>query len=102
LDRIGDIVYELEKQITPLKKQKEKAETYLELKEKLTSIEVNVLVHEISEKITPLVEEIRHCDNIQSRIDKIKIYELHQKLKEERQKTEQQEKVKSKNKYRGR
>ena len=26
LDRIGDIVYELEKQITPLKKQKEKAE----------------------------------------------------------------------------
>ena len=49
LDRIGDIVYELEKQITPLKKQKEKAETYLEFKEKLTSIEVNVLVHEISE-----------------------------------------------------
>ena len=49
LDRIGDIVYELEKQIAPLKKQKEKAETYLEFKEKLTSIEVNVLVHEISE-----------------------------------------------------
>ena len=59
-------------------------------------------IAEISKKITPLVEEIRHCDNIQSRIDKIKIYELHQKLKEERQKTEQQEKVKSKNKYRGR
>lgn len=56
LDRIGDIVYELEKQITPLKKQKEKAETYLELKEKLTSIEVNVLVHEISETNASLEE----------------------------------------------
>lgn len=56
LDRIGDIVYELEKQIAPLKKQKEKAETYLELKEKLTSIEVNVLVHEISETNASLEE----------------------------------------------
>ena len=42
------------------------------------------------------------CDNIQSRLDKIKIYELHQKLKEERKKTEKQEKAKSKNKYRDR
>lgn len=48
LDRIGDIVFELEKQLGPLKRQKEKAETYLELKEKLTGIEVNVLVHEIT------------------------------------------------------
>ena len=39
----------LEKQIAPLKKQKEKAEVFLTLKEKLTSIEVNVLVHEVSE-----------------------------------------------------
>ena len=35
-------------------------------------------------------------------IDKIKIYELHQKLKEERQKAEQREKDKTKNKYRDR
>ena len=48
LNRIKDIVYELEKQIAPLKKQKEKAEVFLTLKEKLTSIEVNVLVHEVS------------------------------------------------------
>lgn len=41
--------YELEKQIAPLKKQKEKSEVFLTLKEKLTSIEVNVLVHEVSE-----------------------------------------------------
>jgi len=49
LDRIGDIVVELEKQVGPLKRQKEKAEKFLALKEKLTSIEVNVLINEISE-----------------------------------------------------
>ena len=49
-----------------------------------------------------LAEEIRLCDYIQSRIDKIKIYELHQKLREERQKAEKQEKSNSKNKYRDR
>ena len=35
-------------------------------------------------------------------MDKIKKYELHQKLEEERLKVEQQEKTKSKNKYRDR
>lgn len=59
-------------------------------------------IAEISKKITPLTEEIRHCNNIQSRIDKIKIYELHQKLREERQKAEKLEKANSKNKYRDR
>jgi chromosome segregation protein len=49
LDRIGDIVYELEKQIGPLKRQKEKAEKFVALKEELTSIEVTVLVKEVSE-----------------------------------------------------
>lgn len=47
LDRVEDICLELEKQITPLKRQKEKAETYLDLKEQLQSIEVSVLVKEI-------------------------------------------------------
>lgn len=49
LERIGDIVNELEKQVGPLKRQKEKAQTYLELKEQLTAIEVNVLVKEVTE-----------------------------------------------------
>ncbi len=47
LDRVEDICNELERQIGPLQKQKEKAETYLELKEQLKSIEVGVLVKEI-------------------------------------------------------
>ena len=82
--------------INPLKSEREnlwkkhkRAKTEAEKK----SIENQIA--EISKKITPLAEEISHCDNIQSRIDKIKIYELHQKLKEERQKAEQQEKTKT-------
>ena len=47
LDRVEDICLELEKQIQPLKRQKEKAEVYLELKDELKSIEVSVLVKEI-------------------------------------------------------
>lgn len=56
LERIGDIVSELEKQVGPLKRQKEKAEKYLDLKEKLTAIEVNVLVNEITESKKSLDE----------------------------------------------
>lgn len=39
---------------------------------------------EVSKKITPLAEEIRHCDSIFKRLEKIKEFELHQKLEEER------------------
>ncbi|WP_249030491.1 AAA family ATPase [Tannockella kyphosi] len=57
LERIGDIVHELEKQIGPLEKQKIKAEKYLTLKEELTSVEVSVLVCEI-QKIKELLDEL--------------------------------------------
>lgn len=57
LERIGDIVHELEKQIGPLEKQKIKAEKYLMLKEELTSVEVSVLVCEI-QKIKELLDEL--------------------------------------------
>ena len=89
--------------INPLKSEREnlwkrhkRAKTEYEKK----NIENQIV--EISKKITPLAEEIRHCDNIQIRMDRIKKYELHQKLEDERQKAEQQEKSKTKNKYRDR
>lgn len=53
---------------------------------------------EISKKITPLTEEIKHCNNIKLRLEKIRKSELHQKLERERQKAEEQEKAKFKNK----
>ena len=57
LDRVEDICAELEKQIGPLKRQKEKAETYLELKDQLQSVEVSVLVREI-ENLSEALQEL--------------------------------------------
>ena len=89
--------------INPLKSEREnlwKKHKRAKTDDEKNSIENQIV--EISKKITPLAEEIKHCDNIQKRMDKIKKYELHQKLEEERLKVEQQEKTKSKNKYRDR
>lgn len=87
--------------INPLKSEREnlwKKHKRAKTDDEKKSIENQIA--EISKKITPLAEEIRHCDNIQSRVDKIKIYELHQKLREERQKAEKLEKKKNKNRTR--
>lgn len=51
-----------------------------------TAIEDKII--EISKKITPISEELRHCQNILKRVEKIKEFELHQQLEEEKQKTE--------------
>ena len=68
LSRIGDILFELEKQLGPLKSQAEVAKTYLELKEKLKNLEINVYLYQyenaasqkqlISNRISGINEEI--------------------------------------------
>ena len=40
---------------------------------------------EISKKITPILEDIKHCHNIIDRMETIQKYELHQKLEEDTQ-----------------
>ncbi|SHE27493.1 chromosome segregation protein SMC [Alkalibacter saccharofermentans] len=50
LHRVADIISELEKQLGPLKRQKVKAQKYLELAESLKTIDLNVFVYKI-EKI---------------------------------------------------
>ncbi|WP_296877125.1 chromosome segregation protein SMC [Thomasclavelia sp.] len=72
LERIGDIVGELEKQVGPLKRQKEKAEKYLDLKEKLTAVEVNVLVKEATDakkSLDLLSKEIKDLNERQALLD---------------------------------
>ena len=49
IDRINDIIGELEGRIEPLKEQSDKAKEYLEVKDKLKEIEVGLLVNEIEE-----------------------------------------------------
>jgi len=46
LTRINDIVFELEKQLGPLAKQSENAKKFLEFKEKLKSLELNIYVYQ--------------------------------------------------------
>lgn len=47
---------------------------------------------EISKKITPISEDIKHCQNIIDRIEKIQKYELHQKLEKDTQEFENKQK----------
>lgn len=54
IDRLNDILQELEKQVSPLKRQAIKAEEYIVKKEQLTKIEVAVIVHEIGNQINDL------------------------------------------------
>ena len=69
LDRVEDICLELEKQIGPLKRQKEKAETYLDLKEQLKSVEVSVLVKEIES----LIHTVKELNDSLDFLDKEKV-----------------------------
>lgn len=60
LARVNDILSELEKQITPLKRQEETAREYLKLKEKLKACEVNLYLQEyagIREELLALGEK---------------------------------------------
>ncbi|MGX6978433.1 chromosome segregation protein SMC [Vagococcus elongatus] len=49
LNRVQDIIYELEAQLEPLKEQSETAEEYTELKKSLTTVDIGATVREIEE-----------------------------------------------------
>lgn len=49
IERVNDIITELENQLEPLKEQSKKAKEYLENKEKLTDLEIALLAHDIEE-----------------------------------------------------
>ena len=57
---------------------------------------------EISKQITPITEEIKHCNNIKQRMDKIKQYQLHEQIEQEKAQfeKEQEKNKKGRNKAR--
>lgn len=57
---------------------------------------------EISKKITPLAEELKHCNNIQKRICKTKEIELHNKLEKEKEQFQKDALKKQRNKSKDR
>ncbi len=59
IDRVNDIVYELEKQVNPLKRAAKKAKRYQEKKERLQKIEIAVLVSLI-DKLTKEIDQMEN------------------------------------------
>ncbi len=67
LDRSQDILNELEKQVSPLKRQAHKAEIYREKKKRLEEIEISVLVQEIDEMNTSIEEAKKTLFDIETK-----------------------------------
>jgi len=82
LSRINDIISEVERQLSPLKKQAENARVYLDLKEKLKHFEVNTYLYQydsasgakaaINERLTAVNEELDVKNN--DYINTIEVY----------------------------
>lgn len=89
--------------VNPLKSQREnlwKKHKRAKTQEQKQEIENEII--EISKQITPLTEEIKHCNNIMQRMEKIKQYQEHQKLEEEKAQFEKEQEKKKKDKNRAR
>ena len=91
-------VYE---KINPLKSEREslwKKHKRAKTDEDKETIENQIV--EISKKITPLAEEVKQCNNIELRLERIKQFQLHQKLEEERKQAEKEQEKKKKDRVR--
>lgn len=87
--------------INPLKSERESLwRKHKKVKTENEKKNIENQIVEISKKITPLAEEIRLCDNVFKRLEKIKEFEIHQKLEEERKQSEEKQKKKSISKIR--
>ena len=65
LDRVNDIIAELETQVEPLKEQSIEAKKYLDAKEKLTNLEVAVIAHDLEF----LSDELSKNKNLKEKLD---------------------------------
>ncbi len=101
MNRVNDIIKELEIQIEPLKEQKEKAVNYLSIKEELQNIEIALITNDITdinrkyhnvkkevEELTTKLDKMVTTNNI----DEIKIEEFKSKI------SKIDEKIQNKNK----
>ena len=82
--RVNDIITEIEGQIGPLKQQSEKAKKFLNLRDKLKVLEVNVSLKNIV-KYRKLIEEVGgQMETLNSQLD-----EINKKIEENEKQTEQ-------------
>ncbi len=81
LNRINDLITEIDRQLKPLKEQAETAKVYHELKDKLKVLEVNSYIYQydtasdtknaIMEKINGIMEELEYKTNEKEKADKM-------------------------------
>ena len=81
LNRINDLITEIDRQLKPLKEQAETAKVYHELKDKLKVLEVNSYIYQydtasdtknaIMEKINGIVEELEYKTNEKDKADQM-------------------------------
>lgn len=71
LNRVGDIINELEPRITPLKEQKEKALEYIEAKENLEKIEIALITEDITNMNYEFQENKNKIDKLNDEILKM-------------------------------
>lgn len=80
--RINDIVSELEERIGPLEEQRDKARTYLLLRDQLRDLEINAFLHQygtFNEKREKLAQQLEAInDEAQQRT--VRLEEVHQKI----------------------
>ncbi len=81
LNRINDLISEIDRQLKPLREQAETAKVYYEYKEKLKALEVNLYIYQydtasdtknaILEKINGIVEELEYRTKEKEKADKL-------------------------------
>ena len=81
LNRINDLITEIDRQLKPLKEQAETAKVYHDLKDKLKVLEVNLYIHQydtasdtknaIMEKINGIVEELEYKTKEKEKADQM-------------------------------
>jgi hypothetical protein len=83
--------------INPLKSERENLwKKHKRAKTDEEKVTIKNQIVEISKKITPLAEGIKHCNDIELRLEKIKQFEIHKKLEEERKQFEKEQDKKKK------
>mgnify|MGYP000403257402 FL=1 len=94
---------EFEKLAYPLKSKREnlwKKHKRVKTDEEKQIIENEIV--EISKQITPITEEIRICNNIMQRVNKIRQVQLHEQIEQEKEQFEKEQKKNTKNRNKAR
>ncbi|WP_096189158.1 chromosome segregation protein SMC [Evansella halocellulosilytica] len=90
LNRVKDILHELEGQVEPLKEQASIAKEYLEKKDELKEFEVGVLVKEIEELHEKWTKEKEELENLQDKEGSLQAVVKQQEAKVERLRSDMQ------------